>query len=177
MDLEQEIKLAGFTDKEPPKMILDKKNEIESGYVTKLSEGSRGPWDAPYQIATLGEVEESQKQKVIEDPTMENVTGTGNVGRWSEGFRDPSAPNLKKTEKAKIISAKTKPVSGSEPEIPGLWPSSFSKEYCCIYRVPNRLRKVNPEAYTPQMLLLGPLQHCKKAEALELSKTGLRYLF
>ncbi|CAG7873979.1 unnamed protein product [Brassica rapa] len=128
MDLEQGIKLTSFTDNEPPKMILDKTNITGSGYVTKWSEGSRGPWDAPYQIATLGEVEESQKQKAIEDPTMENVTGTDNV------------------------------------------------EYCCIYRVPNWLRRVNPEAYTPQMLLLGPLQHSKKAEALELSKTDLRYM-
>ncbi|KAL0770022.1 hypothetical protein Bca101_035172 [Brassica carinata] len=30
---------------------------------------------------------------------MENVTGTDNVGKWSEGFRDPSALNLKKPEK------------------------------------------------------------------------------
>ncbi|KAF3582711.1 hypothetical protein DY000_02028735 [Brassica cretica] len=169
MDLEQGIKLTSFTDNEPPKMILDKKNEIGS----KWSEDSRGPWDAPYQIATLGEVEESQKKTAIEDPTMENVTGTDNVGKWSEGFRDPSALNLKKPEKAKAISANTKPASGSQPEIPGLWSSSFSKEYCCIYRVPNWLRRVNPEAYTPQMLLLG---HSKKAEALELSKTDLRYM-
>ncbi|CAN6823749.1 unnamed protein product [Brassica oleracea] len=124
MDQEQGIKLTSFTDNEPPKMILDKKNEIGS----KWSEDSRGPWDAPYQIATLGEVEESQKKKAIEDPIMENVTGTDNV------------------------------------------------EYCCIYRVPNWLRRVNPEAYTPQMFLLGPLQHSKKAEALELSKTDLRYM-
>lgn len=176
MDLEQGIKLTGFTNDEPPEIVLDKKNEIGSGYVTKWSEGSHGPWAAPYHTAMLGEFEESQKQKVIEDPTMENVNGTGNVGKWSEGFRDPSTPNLKKPEKAKVISAKTKPVPGSEPDISGLWPSSFSKEYCCIYRVPNRLRRVNPEAYTPQMLLLGPLQHSKKAEALELSKTDLRYV-
>ncbi|WZZ48545.1 hypothetical protein YC2023_048652 [Brassica napus] len=94
---------------------------------------------------------------------MENVTGTDNVGKWSEGFRDPSALNLKKPEKGKAISANTKPISGSQPEIP-------AKEYCCFYRVPNWLRRVNPEAYTPQMLLLGPLQHSK---SLELSKTDL----
>ncbi|KAJ4892343.1 hypothetical protein Rs2_32091 [Raphanus sativus] len=176
MDLEQGIKLTGFTNDEPPEIVLDKKNEIGSGYVTKWSEGSHDPWAAPYHTATLEEFEESQKQKVIEDPTMQNVNGTGNVGKWSEGFRDPSTPNLKRPEKAKVISVKTKPVPGSEPDISGLWPSSFSKEYCCIYRVPNRLRRVNPEAYTPQMLLLGPLQHSKKAEALELSKTDLRYL-
>ncbi|EOA27001.1 hypothetical protein CARUB_v10023096mg [Capsella rubella] len=107
----------------------------------------------------------------------ENETGTGHVGRWSEGFHDPWVPKHRTAEKAKVVSSKTKPTRPDESvEVSGIWPSSFSKEYCCIYRVPNRLRRVNPEAYTPQMLLLGPLQHSKKAKALELSKNDLRYL-
>lgn len=61
-----------------------------------------------------------------------------------------------------------------EFKIPGLWSSSVTSGYCCIYRVPDRLRKVNPEAYTPQMLLIGPLHHSKKDEAFELYKTDLR---
>jgi len=32
----------------------------------------------------------------------------------------------------------------------------------CIYRVPSQLREVNPEAYRPRMLLIGPLTHSKK---------------
>ncbi|XP_010518105.1 PREDICTED: UPF0481 protein At3g47200-like [Camelina sativa] len=77
---------------------------------------------------------------------------------------------------AKDNEAGTGNVGRWSAEISGIWPSPFSKEYCCIYRVPNRLRRVNPDAYTPQMLLIGPLQHSKKAKALELSKTDLRYL-
>ncbi|KAL1211192.1 hypothetical protein V5N11_032657 [Cardamine amara subsp. amara] len=99
-------------------------------------------------------------------------TGSGNVGESSEGFR---APKYGIGQKAKDRGT-TKPDSWSEPEIPGLWPSLFIDERCCIYRVPNRLRRVNPEAYTPQMLLIGPLHHSKKAQALELSKTDSRYL-
>ncbi|AEC10487.1 hypothetical protein ISN45_At02g040300 [Arabidopsis thaliana x Arabidopsis arenosa] len=127
-----------------------------------------------------------EKQPLMEDleqgiqlSTRENETGSGKVGRWSEGFRDPLVSKHGTAEKAKIVSVTTKPYkpdSCYESEISGIWPSSFSKEYCCIYRVPNRLRRVNPEAYTPQMLLIGPLQHSKKANALELSKTDLRYL-
>ncbi|XP_034925354.1 UPF0481 protein At3g47200 [Populus alba] len=30
---------------------------------------------------------------------------------------------------------------------------------CCIYRVPNSFRKVRPEAYTPQLISIGPLHH------------------
>ncbi|VVB03549.1 unnamed protein product [Arabis nemorensis] len=66
---------------------------------------------------------------------------------------------------------------GSCSAIHFLWPSSVHLNYRCIYRVPCRLRRVNPEAYTPQMLLIGPLQyHSKKAQAFELSKNDLRYL-
>ncbi|XP_020882964.1 UPF0481 protein At3g47200 [Arabidopsis lyrata subsp. lyrata] len=63
-----------------------------------------------------------------------------------------------------------------DSKIPGLWSSSVKPEFCCIYRVPDRLRKVNPEAYTPQMLLIGPLHHSKKVEAFKRYKTELRYL-
>ncbi|XP_010524424.1 PREDICTED: UPF0481 protein At3g47200 isoform X2 [Tarenaya hassleriana] len=55
------------------------------------------------------------------------------------------------------------PPSSSAPA--GLKTSELTIEYCCVYRVPTRLRRVNPEAYTPQMLLLGPLNHSLKAEA------------
>ncbi|KAJ6366553.1 hypothetical protein OIU77_003024, partial [Salix suchowensis] len=30
---------------------------------------------------------------------------------------------------------------------------------CCIYRVPNSLRVSNPEAYTPQVISIGPFHH------------------
>ncbi|KAL1225240.1 hypothetical protein V5N11_023039 [Cardamine amara subsp. amara] len=106
----------------------------------------------------------------------ENETRSGHAGRWSEGLIGPQSPKHGTVHKAKVVSVTTKPDSSSRSEISGIWPSSFSEEYCCIYRVPNRLRRVNPEAYTPQMLLIGPLQHSKKAEALELSKTDSRYL-
>ncbi|KAF3576096.1 hypothetical protein DY000_02032253, partial [Brassica cretica] len=38
----------------------------------------------------------------------------------------------------------------------------MNPEFCCIYRVPNRLREVNPEPYTPQLVLIGPLHHSVK---------------
>lgn len=116
---------------------------------------------------------DNEPPELVVDRTMENETGSGNVARWREGVRGPWDPNHGTSQKAKVWST-TKPGSFSETAIPGLWPSSFSKKYCCIYRVPNRLRRVNPEAYTPQMLLIGALQHSKKAEALELSKTDSR---
>ncbi|CAL9235271.1 unnamed protein product [Arabidopsis halleri] len=106
--------------------------------------------------------------------TNKSGTGSGNVGESSKGFRD--FDNYSIDKKAKVWVTTIPRDSSSETEIPGLWHSSFSNEHCCIYRVPNRLRGVNPEAYTPQMILIGPLHHNKKAQALELSKTDSRYL-
>ncbi|MED6196911.1 hypothetical protein PIB30_051828 [Stylosanthes scabra] len=34
----------------------------------------------------------------------------------------------------------------------------FSKE-CCIYRVPNNIRKLNEDAYTPDVVSIGPFHH------------------
>ncbi|KAL9386302.1 hypothetical protein Peur_019426 [Populus x canadensis] len=33
---------------------------------------------------------------------------------------------------------------------------------CCIYRVPERLRKLNAEAYTPRVVSIGPIHHGKE---------------
>ncbi|KAF5469993.1 hypothetical protein F2P56_010547 [Juglans regia] len=52
---------------------------------------------------------------------------------------------------------------------PAEWPE------CCIYRVPKRLRNVNKEAYTPNLVSIGPLHHGKK-ELREMEKQKERYL-
>ncbi|CAL9240090.1 unnamed protein product, partial [Arabidopsis halleri] len=60
--------------------------------------------------------------------------------------------------------------SGSSRELnkpaPGMWRFPRDPDLCCIYRVPNCLRQVNPEAYTPQLVLIGPLHHSLKSQAL-----------
>ncbi|XP_010415154.1 PREDICTED: UPF0481 protein At3g47200-like [Camelina sativa] len=38
----------------------------------------------------------------------------------------------------------------------------MGSEECCIYRVPSQLREVKPAAYTPRILLIGPLHHFAK---------------
>ncbi|XP_028962906.2 UPF0481 protein At3g47200-like [Malus sylvestris] len=46
---------------------------------------------------------------------------------------------------------------------------------CCIYRVPERLRRVSEKAYTPQVVSIGPLHHGKEGlQAMEEHKK--RYL-
>ncbi|CAE5963609.1 unnamed protein product [Arabidopsis arenosa] len=60
--------------------------------------------------------------------------------------------------------------AGSSRELnkpaPGMWRFPRDPDLCCIYRVPNCLRQVNPEAYTPQLVLIGPLHHSLKSQAL-----------
>ncbi|KAL5794980.1 hypothetical protein ACOSP7_003574 [Xanthoceras sorbifolium] len=47
---------------------------------------------------------------------------------------------------------------------------------CCIYRVPRDLRKINEEAYTPQVVAIGPLHHGKEEYLIEMEKQKLRYV-
>ncbi|CAA7032884.1 unnamed protein product [Microthlaspi erraticum] len=49
---------------------------------------------------------------------------------------------------------------------PGMWKFPYNLANCCIYRVPEVLRKVNAEAYTPQLVIIGPLHHYLKTQAL-----------
>ncbi|VVB15006.1 unnamed protein product [Arabis nemorensis] len=48
-----------------------------------------------------------------------------------------------------------------------MWRFPTVPDKYCIYRGPQRLRRVNPEAYTPQLVLIGPLHHSLKSQALE----------
>ncbi|CAA7032876.1 unnamed protein product [Microthlaspi erraticum] len=57
--------------------------------------------------------------------------------------------------------------STTEPKgYPGMWQFPKDPDKCCIYRVPERLRRVNTEAYTPQLVIIGPLHHHMKSQAL-----------
>ena len=48
-------------------------------------------------------------------------------------------------------------------------------DQCCIYSVPKNLRKKNEEAYTPQVISIGPLHHGEE-EFIEMEKQKLRYM-
>ncbi|KAK0582124.1 hypothetical protein LWI29_021792 [Acer saccharum] len=46
---------------------------------------------------------------------------------------------------------------------------------CCIYKVPQYLRKINEEAYTPCFISIGPL-HCGRKELMGMQIQKKRYL-
>jgi hypothetical protein len=52
---------------------------------------------------------------------------------------------------------------------PARWPDP-----CCIYRVPNKLRQVNKEAYTPKLVSIGPFHHDLE-ELKGMEKQKLKY--
>ncbi|CAL2240903.1 unnamed protein product [Prunus armeniaca] len=49
----------------------------------------------------------------------------------------------------------------NEPEWADAVPFFYQPDKRCIYRVPNKLRKVNEAAYTPQLISIGPFHHGK----------------
>ncbi|RXH72446.1 hypothetical protein DVH24_012130 [Malus domestica] len=52
---------------------------------------------------------------------------------------------------------------------------SLLSPYCCIYKVPERLRSVNKKAYTPQVVSVGPLHYDNK-DLLYMEEHKQRYL-
>ncbi|XP_044476498.1 uncharacterized protein LOC123204028 [Mangifera indica] len=46
---------------------------------------------------------------------------------------------------------------------------------CCIYKVPKNIRRVNKEAYTPQLISIGPLHHGKQ-ELADMEKKKKQYV-
>ncbi|KAJ4869851.1 Uncharacterized protein Rs2_48576 [Raphanus sativus] len=46
---------------------------------------------------------------------------------------------------------------------------------CCIYKVPNKLRRLNPDAYSPRVMSIGPFHHGKE-ELQAMEEHKYRYL-
>ncbi|XP_040995441.1 uncharacterized protein LOC121241644 [Juglans microcarpa x Juglans regia] len=55
------------------------------------------------------------------------------------------------------------------PELEPPWPE------CCIYRVPKRLRQVQPMAYTPRLVSIGPFHH-RSEELKDMERQKFIYL-
>ncbi|XP_031270084.1 UPF0481 protein At3g47200-like [Pistacia vera] len=53
--------------------------------------------------------------------------------------------------------------------------SELDPDQCCIYKVPEPIRSVNKEAYTPHLISIGPLHHGKQ-EFANMEKTKRRYM-
>ncbi|KAG7584498.1 hypothetical protein ISN44_As08g039510 [Arabidopsis suecica] len=50
---------------------------------------------------------------------------------------------------------------------PGMWQFPTIPDICCIYRVPYSMRQLDPESYIPQFVIIGPLHHSLKSQALK----------
>ncbi|EOA26181.1 hypothetical protein CARUB_v10019619mg [Capsella rubella] len=67
----------------------------------------------------------------------------------------------------RILDLESGTIHESNKPAPGMWRFPTNPDLCCIYGVPNCLRQVNPEAYTPHLVLIGPLHHSLKSLALK----------
>lgn len=63
----------------------------------------------------------------------------------------------------------------SKRVMPKLLKESAGNQSCCIYRISHRLRRINSEAYDPDLLSIGPYHHGKK-ELLMLEEHKPRFL-
>ncbi|CAH8349930.1 unnamed protein product [Eruca vesicaria subsp. sativa] len=66
-----------------------------------------------------------------------------------------------------VLDLESGPVYELQKLGPGEWRSPTNPDLCCIYRVPNSMYQMSPEAYTPQLVLIGPLHHSLKSPAFK----------
>jgi hypothetical protein len=85
------------------------------------------------------------------------------VNENSEGKWEASSTSRKENQDRVLANNITEMLERSEP--PPLSPE------CCICRVPHVIRKLNEEAYTPQVISIGPFHHGNKIlETMEMVK-------
>ncbi|KAK3173903.1 hypothetical protein Dsin_032544 [Dipteronia sinensis] len=106
------------------------------------------------------------------------------VKRWTYEDFDPEEIEEAHNSKANILEMEkdviARPVSESKEfriDIEKISEAIFDgAPECCIYRVPRDLRKINEEAYTPQVVSIGPLHHGKREYLIEMEKQKLIYV-
>lgn len=76
------------------------------------------------------------------------------------GSSDPETMN-------KIVVLEPDKIQELKKWAPGMWRFPTNPDLCCIYRVPNCLRQVHPEAYTPELVVIGPLHRTIISQALK----------
>ncbi|XP_035548742.1 UPF0481 protein At3g47200-like [Juglans regia] len=65
-------------------------------------------------------------------------------------------------------------VNSIKEMVESLEPPSLNNSSCCIYKIPTGIRKLNMEAYTPEVISIGPFHHgSKRLETME--KLKLKY--
>ena len=99
----------------------------------------------------------------IETPTEAN---TGNENQNEEGQIEANASIGNGQQHIELINEITKMLTSLEPPL---------STDCCIYRVPDYLRKLNEAAYTPKVISIGPFHHGNiRLQTME--KQKVRYL-
>jgi hypothetical protein len=107
--------------------------------ITEIQE-ERNAW-----IINVNETSESQR---------EPKSLSGNESQSEEVDREANSSIENEHQDRVLANDITQMLESSEPPI--------SRKYCYIYRVPHDIRKLSKEAYTPQIISIGPFHHGHK---------------
>jgi len=107
--------------------------------ITEIQE-ERNAW-----IINVNETSESQR---------EPKSLSGNESQSEEVDGDANSSIKNEHQNRVLANDITQMLESSEPPL--------SRKYCYIYRVPHDIRKLSKEAYTPQIISIGPFHHGHK---------------
>jgi len=116
------------------------------------------------------DVEKASASNIEEDKAsasdIDEDTNKASASDIDEDTNKASASNIKM---AWDLDEGYYEIDNKEWELRNIWldleglkelpPQKDRADECCIYRVPNSLRDRNPEAYTPQLISIGPFHH------------------
>nr|XP_034914310.1 UPF0481 protein At3g47200-like [Populus alba] len=140
------------------------KNDVEKASASNMEEdkASVSDIDEDTNKASASNIEEDEASAsdIDEDTNKASASNMKMVWDWDGGYYD---------------------IDNVEWELRNIWleleglkelpPQKDRADECCIYRVPNSLRVTNPEAYTPQLISIGPFHHNdERLEAMETLK-------
>jgi len=100
------------------------------------------------------------------------------MGEKTEKYSSPSSPppSFYRKDIISYINEQVELDSRSEKGV--LLLESAGKESCCIFRVPKSFAEMNPEAYKPKVVSIGPYHHGRKhLEMIQQHKLRFLHLF
>ncbi|KDP34692.1 hypothetical protein JCGZ_10897 [Jatropha curcas] len=89
---------------------------------------------------------------------MSNPSSNQNQQTESEGRLSPHVIVIPQTE----YEIRLRSVEQSTKKLPNLLNKTSGKRSCSIFRVPQNLMKIHPEAFKPQIVSIGPYHHGRK---------------
>ncbi|XP_041020536.1 UPF0481 protein At3g47200-like [Juglans microcarpa x Juglans regia] len=106
-------------------------------------------------------------QQKVETASVTNANQNhAEIQQWDQEAANTLSSGNGNQHKDQLVNSIKEMAASLEPPL--------SSNKCCIYRIPTCLRKLNEEAYTPEVISIGPFHHgSKRLEPME--KLKLKY--